>query len=110
MSSFVAFSSSLHIPCKLTVFCLLIPAVQGGQAARQHHLLPRGQQVRRRDRKVQKQNFGELSKLRLYIIIKVLTLTWEQETNESALGKLSNRKSNETWELVQSGDDPPPPP
>ena len=23
------------------------------------------------------------------------------------LGKLSNRKSNETWELVQSGDDPP---
>ena len=26
-----------------------------------------------------------------------------------ALGKLSNRKSNETWELVQSVDDPPPP-
>ena len=25
------------------------------------------------------------------------------------LGKLSNRKSNETWELVQSGDDNPPP-
>ena len=24
------------------------------------------------------------------------------------LGKLSNRKSNETWELVQSGDAPPP--
>ena len=24
------------------------------------------------------------------------------------LGKLSNQKSNETWELVQSGDDPPP--
>ena len=26
------------------------------------------------------------------------------------LGKLFNRKSNETWELVQSGDDPLPPP
>ena len=26
-----------------------------------------------------------------------------------ALGKLSNRKSNETWELVQRGDDPDPP-
>ena len=24
------------------------------------------------------------------------------------LGKLSNQKSKETWELVQSGDDPPP--
>ena len=24
------------------------------------------------------------------------------------LGKLSNKKSNKTWELVQSGDDPPP--
>ena len=23
-----------------------------------------------------------------------------------SLGKLSNQKSNETWELVQSGDDP----
>ena len=28
--------------------------------------------------------------------------------NNNHLGKLSNRKSNETWELVQSGDDPPP--
>ena len=31
---------------------------------------------------------------------------WESLTPH--LGKLSSRKSNETWELVQSGDAPPP--
>ena len=31
----------------------------------------------------------------------------EEDNLAENLGKLSNRKSNETWELVQSGDDPP---
>ena len=33
-----------------------------------------------------------------------------QDEIETSLGKLSNRKSHETWELVPSGDAPPPPP
>ena len=33
---------------------------------------------------------------------------WKYKKWYIRLGKLSNRKSNETWEFVPSGDDPPP--
>ena len=61
-----------------------------------------------------------MSKLWLdYLVYKIVELDWFDDilftavkTNQEhillILGKLSNQKSNKTWELVPSGDDPPP--